>query len=299
MRDVDSSISIGVVWGSDHWNDTVLDVAGSIMDYIIIHKYYPAYFSTPENEPLKNYFKYLLAAPQQFSAYYNNVLELLDRSTGRPGKVGIAVTEYNGSYKFNKPIPYRHTLGNALYIADLVGVMLQPDNRIIMANFWQFINEWFGAISGPYESYERGPLIKRPQYYSYQMYHEYFQPLLIETKVDCPSYTITSNRKYNRVKPATVPYLSVNASRLEEGNTVCLMVINKHPDEPMATRVDVPGFDFDNKIQIHTLNGPSMEATNEFDPGNVIIKSECLEFVDTIRVVFPPHSLSCTVIRTD
>jgi alpha-L-arabinofuranosidase len=299
MREIDSSILIGIIGRrDDSWNETVLGVAGKKIDFMIVHSYYPGSFVPLEKEQLADYFKYLLAAPQQVWAYYKNILELVDRTSGRPGKVGIAVTEYNGSYGYDKPIPYRHTLGNALYLADLLSALMHPDNRIIMANFWQFINEHWGAVSGPVKPYEQGPLIKRPQFYPFQMYNKYFYRLLLKADVVCPSYTIIADPKYNRVKVATVRYLSVNASRSEDGKTVCLMVINKHPDKPIETKIDVPGFDFDNKVQIHTLSGPSMEATNELDPDNVSITSRENVIKEDFAISFPPHSLSAVIIKS-
>ena len=452
MRQVNSSILIGVVGGEEQWNKKILEIAGREVDFVIAHTYFPGSFDpSKEKFSSRDFFKYLLASPPRISAHYKRLLDLIDISSGRPGKVGIAVTEYNCSYSFNQPLPYRHTLGNALHIADLLSVMIELENRIVMANFWQFINEHWGAVSGPVEPFTQGPLVRRPQYYPFQMYADFFQPVLLKTEVRSPSYrtgefkklapsfgsayvekkVISDNLlrgrswklhplknvshrvnedelviKFNSqpdqnyyhawievvVKPKThyllkgeiktekifgpagvaleiinsdesstltstlftgrlsgsndytnvqcayftlpdcnkikirarrtrggggtariknvelyeiipesfpaVPYLSVNASRSDDGKMVCLMVVNKHPDSPLFSEVDIPGFDYQEAVEIHTLNGPSLEATNEINPGNVGITSRQIQAQNKLIIGFPPHSFSAVIFKS-
>jgi len=60
----------------------------------------------------------------------------------------LAITEYNGHFVQEKPVPYRQSLANALRNAEHLGIMMKPENRILMANFWQFANEYWGMVQG-------------------------------------------------------------------------------------------------------------------------------------------------------
>ena len=75
------------------------------------------------------------------------------------------------------------------------------------------------------------------------------------------------------------------------------MVVNKHPNKQIDTTINVPGFSFKPTLQMHTLNGPSMEATNELDPENVKITSQILKVGNELIIPFPAHSLSAIVIE--
>jgi len=46
------------------------------------------------------------------------MLAQLKQTSGK--SVGLAITEFNGGFIQEKPVPYRHSLGNALVNADLL-----------------------------------------------------------------------------------------------------------------------------------------------------------------------------------
>ena len=85
-----------------------------------------------------------------------------------------------------KPVPYRQTLGNALRNAEHLRVMMQPRNRVLLANFWQFANEYWGMVQG---YVDRGATpVRQANFYVYQLYHEHFGDTLIEADVQCGTW---------------------------------------------------------------------------------------------------------------
>ena len=38
--------------------------------------------------------------------------------------------------------------GPALFAADYLRVLLQPENSVLMANYWQFVNGYWGMVQG-------------------------------------------------------------------------------------------------------------------------------------------------------
>lgn len=190
MRAVDPRIKLGAVLASafpnlDEWALPVLEIAGGEMDFAIHHSYKIGYDGDSGTPDARTIFTLALAGADQIQAYYDEMNALMRKVTGRKD-IPIAVTEYNGAFVQEKPVPYRHTLGNALANADMIRVFMQPRNNIVMANFWQFANEYWGAVKGYTCRHE--PLVKRPQYYLLDLYHNHFGRELVGAKVDCATY---------------------------------------------------------------------------------------------------------------
>ncbi|MEJ5250531.1 MAG: hypothetical protein HPY54_09640 [Chthonomonadetes bacterium] len=192
MKAVDSRIKLGAVVATgfprlDEWARPVLKIIGKEVDFVIHHSYLPTYYRDDGVPPAGELFALALACPDQIQSYYDDLRRLLRETTGRDN-VPIAVTEFNGHFVQEKPVPYRHTLGNALLNAEMLRVFLNPKNRILMANFWQFCNEYWGAVKGYVHLGE--PLVKRPQYYPFELYHHHFGDDLVEAKVECARFEV-------------------------------------------------------------------------------------------------------------
>lgn len=197
MKKVDPSIQLGAVIATSDWNRKLLEVAGDKVDFMIFHTYPPH----PNNRHIKMMgnrnkgFKIALALPMvDDDMYFNEVLELLKEITGRTD-VKIAVTEFNVGFGQKNPMPYRHSLGAALMNAELIRIFMKPENNVLMANNWHFINSHYGMIQtkGNYINYDcRRPLkiIKRPTYYVYELYNKHFGDMLLDTEVKGSTYSI-------------------------------------------------------------------------------------------------------------
>ncbi|MDW8289671.1 MAG: alpha-L-arabinofuranosidase C-terminal domain-containing protein [Armatimonadota bacterium] len=192
MRSVDPNIRLGAVIATgfpdlNEWARPVLQIVGKEVDFVVHHSYIPQYSREDGIPPAEDLFALALAAPDQIQAFYDDLRRLLREVTGRDN-IPIAVTEFNGHFVQEKPVPYRHTLGNALLNAEMLRVFLKPQNRILMANFWQFSNEYWGMVKGYVHRGEQ--LVKRPQYYSFEMYHHYFGDELLEVEVESPRFEV-------------------------------------------------------------------------------------------------------------
>lgn len=192
MRSVDPSIRLGAVVATgfpdlNEWARPVLQRIGRAVDFVIHHSYIPQYTREDGVPPAEELFALAFAAPDQIQHFYDELRRLLRETTGRDN-VPIAVTEFNGAFVQEKPVPYRHTLGNALLNAEMLRVFLAPRNRILMANFWQFSNEYWGMVRG--YTHRGEPLVKRPQYYPFELYHHHFGEELIAVQVESPRFEV-------------------------------------------------------------------------------------------------------------
>lgn len=192
MRAIDPNIRLGAVVATgfpdlNEWARPVLQQIGEEVDFVIHHSYIPHYTREDGVPPAEDLFALAFAAPDQIQAFYDDLRVLLRETTGR-NNVLIAVTEFNGHFVQEKPVPYRHTLGNALLNAEMLRLFLNPRNRILMANFWQFSNEYWGMVRGYPHRGEQ--LVKRPQYYPFILYHRYFGDELLQVLVDSPRFEV-------------------------------------------------------------------------------------------------------------
>jgi alpha-N-arabinofuranosidase len=194
MKAVDPAIQIGAVLKDLRWNEAVLDLIRDKIDFGIVHLYpTPAWGKSLEKMNPEDIFKTSLAIPVvKYGHDIEMTLRLLKKKAGRD--VPLAVTEYNGGFVQDKPVPYRHSLGNALVNAELLRVFMMPENDILMANHWNFMNEYWGMVAngfnGDYGALTR-PYYKRPNYYVFEMYHQHFGDVLLAVDARSDTYDVS------------------------------------------------------------------------------------------------------------
>ena len=104
----------------------------------------------------------------------------IKESGGKP--MPIAVTELNSHFTQEKPVPYRLTLGSALIYADILRQLLYaPD--VLMGNYWQFSNEYWGMIKG-----HKAPYVERPAYHVARLFNSYLLDELLVPQVKTPVF---------------------------------------------------------------------------------------------------------------
>jgi alpha-L-arabinofuranosidase len=191
MRVVDPRIRLGAVLHNDKnpfsfspWTEGVIRKTGDIADFYIHHAYLPNYADDSGSLSPAELFKSALASPRQFALYYERLNAFIQKATGR--SVPLAVTEYNGGFVQDKPVPYRLTLGAAVEVADLVQVLLDPGHGIEIGQYWQFANEYWGMVKGV-----RSPYTLRPAYHVFRLYHDHLGDRLLRTEVRSDTFETT------------------------------------------------------------------------------------------------------------
>jgi len=200
MKAVDSHILLGAVLNNlrqDYdWSEIVLHATGPLVDFVVTHCYVPWYTAEDGIPEANTLFSVGLAgANAQLVSHYKRLNYLVKELTGRTD-VPIAVTELNGGFVQDLPIPYRHTLGNALINAEQIRQMMHADN-IAFGNYWQYANSYWGVIKGT------SPYTLRPNYYPFMFYHQHFGDKLLAAQVNGTAYETTGG--YG-VEPATGVY---------------------------------------------------------------------------------------------
>jgi len=313
MKRIDPAIEIGTILRKQDWNREVLEIIQDKIDFAVIHTYpAPAYGSILGKMPPPEIFSTALAIPMlQVEYNYQEILKLLREKSNKD--VPLAITEYNGKFLQENPVPYRHCLGTALLNAELLRIFLKPENRILMANYWNFNNGYTGMIKSKDDfmkhNYQK-PIeyVKRPNYYVYELYHKHFGDKLLDVAVSSESYIINPMKLYNKELREfyamlynfniRVPYLSVNASKDKNDSKLYIMVINRDLDKSITSKIVLQDFLPAEKASAWILNGPGIDATNEKHPLNVRVKQANLQLRDaSFEFTFEPHSLTALEIE--
>ena len=141
MKSVNPSIKIGVVLHTPDWNRNVLGIIKYKVDFGVIHTYPSPGVSQSRLEQMnpRDIFRISLGVPVVKDEHrFQEALRFLKEKSGKD--VPLAVTEYNGGFVQEKPVPYRHCLGAALINEELLRIFMKPEHNILMANYWQFCN---------------------------------------------------------------------------------------------------------------------------------------------------------------
>jgi len=191
LKAKDPKVLVGVILYKPEWNKKVLEIVGKNVDFGIIHTY-PSAGRRKDLETMepKTIYALTLAKPILRDKYtLAEALVLLKEKAGKD--IPLAITEYNGGFVQDKPVPYRHCLGTALLNAELLRLFTQPENNILFANYWNFCNEYWGMVANGFDGSWRSlynPYYKRPNYFVFELYHKHFGDILLEAKVRSDGY---------------------------------------------------------------------------------------------------------------
>ncbi|MFH1642938.1 MAG: alpha-L-arabinofuranosidase C-terminal domain-containing protein [Nanoarchaeota archaeon] len=202
MKLVDPSIQIGAILYTSEWNRRVMEIISDKIDFGIIHTYPSPGVDkeTLERMDQNDIFSISLSVPVMSDEYsLKEVAKLLKEKASK--NVPLAITEYNGGFVQEKPVPYRHCLGTALINAELLRIFSKPENNILLANYWQFNNSYWGMIANEFDGTYKtlyNPYFKRPNYYVFEMYHKHFGDILIDADVKCDTYDVSQYRTFKQ-----------------------------------------------------------------------------------------------------
>ncbi|MGD9497104.1 MAG: alpha-L-arabinofuranosidase C-terminal domain-containing protein [Armatimonadota bacterium] len=185
MRAVDPAVHLGAVMhpGMDEWNRPVLATIGPALDFGILHIYIPGFRGDTNPENYRRLMQACTACGPQIEHAFDGMDALVRAVIGRDD-LPWAITEHNGSFVGQRESPpFRQSLANALRNAEFLRVAMQPARRVIMANFWQFANEYWGMVQG--YVHRQQPQVKQANFYTYQLYAGHFGDTLVAVDVQC------------------------------------------------------------------------------------------------------------------
>jgi alpha-L-arabinofuranosidase len=188
MRRVDSKIKLGIVLvpgpGTDvnsDWNRTVVHLAGTSADFVIIHIYAPQLPKSGVSEDVR--MQAMMVAPQHVEEHLIEYHQMIKQQLGHD--LPLAITEYNGGLdEFGGA--YRFSYGNALECADLLRVFLKPELNVALADYFNFLNGYFGMLRTPVRSSNHEPETEEPAFPLFKLWAQHFGSQLVKVEVQGP-----------------------------------------------------------------------------------------------------------------
>ncbi|MDR3708245.1 MAG: alpha-L-arabinofuranosidase C-terminal domain-containing protein [Capsulimonadaceae bacterium] len=181
MRAIDPTIKIGIQAANDIWNEAVFTKAGSIADFVIVHRYPVQYEGNNPDVDQMMLAQACMAAGEQEEALLWSQHAMIKNLIGRDLPIGL--TEYNVGVVQDNPHPFRFGYAEALFCADYMRILLKPASNIAMANYWQLWNGYWGIA---FKSGTSGEYQTNPVFPLYRLWAHHFGATLVSTNSDGP-----------------------------------------------------------------------------------------------------------------
>lgn len=275
------------------FNSNILKAVKNEIDFVTFHEYSAMVGKDGKSVPLnKKQWEYIMAQ-NHLNLKYNTAQkhrEIVDKYND---KLKIAVDEYNG------PL---NTLGGALYNADYIIHLL--NNNYTFASRWSLglmepTND-FGlikvSVTGNMPKYT-----KKPGFYVFKMFTNYFGDSIVETNTESSTFetkTIEWERYFNWPAEKNIP--SIQAIASVKDNKLYLMVINRELKKEIEINIKINNFVPIRHAKVYSLDGPSIDSTNEKSKDNVHIKESTIDYTAiSFTYSFKKHSVTVIILEED
>ena len=131
----------------------------------------------------------------------------------------------------------------------------------------------------------------RPAFYTLELFNKYFGDQMVETKVSSDTYELTNTETVHLVFPREqIP--SIKAIASISGDSLSLFVLNRATNQNIETTIDIKGLIPMGVGTVYTLDGQSLNATNEDAPDTVKVRESVIPASESFTYTFKKHSLT-------
>lgn len=296
MKAVDPTIKVGLPLRSDKlvgvpatplpgYNKAVLEGVTEQIDFVSVHSAYYPYIHAEVPEYNQIYLASMAAAGVVEKNIEQTRQEL--KKYRQEKNISIAMTEYNAMFTLKgiESDGFIASWMGAMYLSDLLMNMSRvPD--LLMANHWSLIGNWyFGALGLHGE--------KRPAFYVLEAFNQIMQGKYLQTVTTSPGF----NSPNVGFLPAQKNVSFVNSVSAQDGNTIRLLMLNKHPMEKAKVKINIKGYEGINSVKVNSLTADSIF---HYDTVGSKIKSRVLNAKhksNQVELVLPAHTLNIITIE--
>ena len=289
MRAADPSILIGLPLRTDAiggrpatpfpgYNDKVLRGVTAPFDFVAVHDAYaPAVFQGRYSD--RDLYLALMASPLQVSEDLAATRAAVRRALGHD--LPIAITEWSALFTIGGSVDdYVASLAGALYAADLIRV-LAHEPGILAAHYWSLTGNWyFGTVS------QVGR--KRPVYSMLAALNAILNGNVLPLNVSAPMLATPAVG----FVAARADVSAVSALATRERDSVRLMALNKHPNDPVV--LQIVGLHA-NSASLRLLTADSPFSGRDGEARITWTKAPVAIEAGVIRATLPPHSAGLIV----
>ena len=290
MRWTDPSIElVGCgLGGASDWDRIVVEGLAPFVDYHSVHLY------TGSDDHWSN-----VLAPHAADRALRIVRSTIERARHEQGiehPIHVAYDEWNVWFRARTAetnLEEHYNLSDALAVATYLNVFARHCETVKIANLAQMVN----VIAPIFTSED--DLFLQTIYHPLTLCAEHMQEVVLDAFVDCEKHDLISEESAWPHRVADMgPFdvLDVSATLDASGRDLALVVVNRDPENPVETTIQLTDAAFDGAATAYEVTGDGPAATNDFGKERVGVSERAVDagggsFVHT----FP--ACSVTVLR--
>ncbi len=276
--------------GVDDWDRAVIDGLARYVDMHSIHLYTGS--SDYWSDVLAPHFAERALAVTGALIDRARYLQRIDH------EIAVAYDEWNVWYRTDDGrLEERYNLADALAVATYLNVFVRKSRIVRMANQAQLVNVIAPIVTSP------DGLFLQSIYHPFQLMASLSHDVALDTFVDSGTHAYqdrTDDRWSYRVSDlGPFQLLDVAATRDAAAGRLTISVVNRDPDQAVATRVQLRGAQATGTMTVHEINGDGPASVNSFEhPGDVSAHNSKQEVSGNhVDVVFSPHSVTILEVQ--
>jgi alpha-L-arabinofuranosidase len=271
--------------GIDDWDQIVIDGLAPVIDFHSIHLYTgsPDYWSN-------------VLAPHYAERTLAVVRTLIDRARYRQRinhEIGVAYDEWNVWYRTDDGrLEERYNLADTLAVATYLNIFVRRCRTVRMANLAQLVN-----VIAPIVTSEQGMFLQGI-YHPLALMAESTREVAVDTFVRSGTHAHRDRpgERWRHRIGGLGPFqlLDVAASRDRGARQLTISVVNRDPEQTLATRIQLHGARATGKMIAREVNGADPSVANTFEqPGQIATRGFDQRVKgDSVDIDFPPHSFT-------
>ena len=287
-----------------NWMKDVLTALGDKIDFVDVHNSYAPIvrgvgFSPDKLYPDDDFALCFMGASVHVQKDIALVKEDIAKYAPNNEKnIDLNITEYGPLvYPLKKErafedISWNRTLAGSLYLACLYNVFLK-DPKLTSANHLPLCQDVFAALLGIRGTYPDRKLWRNIVYYVFQSYAGMIGRDVIETAVECPTYSVPAMGLVSKLDG--VPYVDVGAYKKKDGKELTLFLINRSIKNNAKVKIE-PGFTNFKVISTTVMTSDSYKDENNSDKPNKVIPvnkpEDASTHTGTFNITLPKHSFT-------
>ena len=302
MRTVDPDIIL-VACGNEinqEWNAEVIRQLNGLINYISIHHYsiawgYPYEFS-------HDYLR-LMTVSQLVEEETRVTRATIESTTGdceSPIKIAWDEWNLNGWFFDGVDDDSTYDLTNAIVMSSFFNMMIRNSSIIGMANYSPFVN-----LSGAIKVTPDGVKI-RPMFHVFDLYSNHTGAYLVDAYTDSETFQYDlpydlrlQKRHYFTTNPPesasrNIPYLDVACTKSEDGKTLFVSIVNKHPEKEYPVELLLDSYCAKSMKLYRIYSEEVTDYNSAEEPDKVSIMEQPLQATNgkLPSIALPKHSIN-------
>jgi len=299
MKRVDPGIKIVAVGMGKHdpdWDRRLLSMIADTIDYLSVHIYIGRHSyldAFGQVYVLNDHFQKMQTEIQQARKEKRCLNE-----------IKIALSEWGIWYRKNhaKGLEEIYNLKDALLIASELNLLTRWCNQVEIGTLSMLVN----CIAPIFTS--KNKMFRQTIYPVLKLFGSETEPVVLDSRVESETFSCRDYRYFpwptfdvledsfdlseeNIPLMNGIPYLDISATTDEKRKSLAIIAVNRHPDEPAETRIELNGFAPAKNVSVWEINGSDIYQENSFGNENVSAVKRPIKSVPD-AYIFPAHSVT-------